>query len=76
MRTSQLHTVSFTSVDSFVQGVTDGDWDRLRVILRQPYNKNKQFGLRFLDIIPNNETSQVPVKSKTSPKQSLAAFRR
>jgi hypothetical protein len=39
---------------------------RLRVILCQPYTKNKQFGLRFIDIIPNNETSQESAKSKTS----------
>lgn len=69
------------SLDAFEKGVPQGEWDRLRVICRQPYNKDKQFGLQFIDIIADDKqsydgVSQASDKSQTSPRQSLAQFRR
>ena len=50
----------------FAKGVADSEWDRLRVICRQPFARRKQFGLQFVDIIEDDklsssETDVVPI---------------
>ena len=59
--------------DSFVKGVADGEWDRLRIIIRQPYIGKKQYGLHFIDIIGDNKLTN----NDTTPKASkcFAAFK-
>ena len=41
----------------FAKGVTDSEWDRLRVICRQPFARRKEFGLQFVDIIEDDKLS-------------------
>ena len=62
----------------FAKGVADSEWDRLRVICRQPFARRKQFGLQFVDIIEDDKLSngETDEESIISPKQSLAAFRK
>ena len=62
----------------FAKGVADDKWDRLRVICRQPFAKRAQFGLQFVDIIEDDKlsNSETADQLKTSPDQSLAAFRK
>ena len=62
----------------FAKGVADDEWDRLRVICLQPFAKRVQFGLQFVDIIEDDKlrNSETADELKTSPDQSLAAFRK
>jgi hypothetical protein len=63
-----------------VKGVADDEWDRIRVIIRQPYAGKKQFGLHFIDIIADNKltntNSSPDEKSRITSRQSLAEFKR
>lgn len=54
----------------------DEKWDRLRVICRQPYTKNKQFGLQFIDIIADTKPAKESPNTRRHPTQSLSAFKK
>ena len=72
---SEFHTAFFGSVDEvFAEGVGHKEWDRIRIILRQPFAR-KQFGLQFIDIIPDDKLTEASQESDYAH-QSLAAFRR
>ncbi|XP_046840550.1 uncharacterized protein LOC124434697 isoform X2 [Xenia sp. Carnegie-2017] len=59
----------------FCKNVIDEKWDRLRVICRQPYTKNKQFGLQFIDIIADTKPAKESPNTRRHPTQSLSAFK-
>ncbi|XP_028400541.1 uncharacterized protein LOC114523723 isoform X2 [Dendronephthya gigantea] len=61
---------------SFTKDVPEEEWDRVRVVCRQPFTKDKQFGLQFVDIIEgSNLENSASNKAKTPQRQSLAEFR-
>ena len=41
--------------DDFSAGVRDQEWDRVKVVLNQPFRKDQQFGLSLLRIITTEE---------------------
>lgn len=71
--------VKMLNKDSFIKNVSDQEWDRIRVICRQPFNKEKQFGLQFIDFIADDKLANENQHGKecnATPKQTLAQFRR
>ena len=72
---SCLINCTWPCLDSFIKGVTDLQWDCVKVVLRQPYNRNKQFGLEFLDIV-ETEVLESQKSNDSTKESSLAEFRR
>ncbi|NWW06975.1 XRCC1 protein, partial [Oreocharis arfaki] len=46
--------------DSLVKGPAQGSWDRLRVVLSQPYCQSRPFGLSFIRVFAAPEEDEAP----------------
>ncbi|NXD60311.1 XRCC1 protein, partial [Corvus moneduloides] len=46
--------------DSLVKGPAQGTWDRLRVVLSQPYCQSRPFGLSFIRVFAAPEEDEAP----------------
>ena len=73
-----IPAVYFKFPASFCQDVANERWDRVRVICSQPFNKERQFGLQFIDFVADDKQSSCENEKRlvSSPSQSLAEFRK
>ncbi|XP_078360997.1 uncharacterized protein LOC144645329 isoform X2 [Oculina patagonica] len=69
----KTHTVRMFNQNAFSKQALGSQWDRVRVVCRQPYRKDKQFGLSFIRVrsIPDDDDTpsspgDVPGKTATS----------
>ncbi|NXS78993.1 XRCC1 protein, partial [Erpornis zantholeuca] len=46
--------------DSLVKAAAQGTWDRLRVVLSQPYCQSRPFGLSFIRVFAAPEEDEAP----------------
>lgn len=76
---TKTHTVRMFNQSAFSKQAMGSQWDRVRVICRQPFRKDKQFGLSFMrmgsvpdESIPCSSNGLTPLKaaSPTSRKPS------
>ena len=49
--------------ESFSREVLSQQWDRIRIICRQPFRKDKQFGLSFIRIAAKDDEALPPTGS-------------
>ncbi|XP_068855483.1 LOW QUALITY PROTEIN: DNA repair protein XRCC1-like [Aphelocoma coerulescens] len=57
--------------DSLVKGPAQGTWDRLRVVLSQPYCQSRPFGLSFIRVFAAPEEDEAPPEA---PVRRLGPF--
>ncbi|XP_048582139.1 uncharacterized protein LOC5513107 isoform X2 [Nematostella vectensis] len=67
---NQTKSVRMFHGDSLNQKTLSELWDRIRVICRQPFRKDKQFGLSFIRILaPDSQDKSSPLLQSDSNKQ-------
>eukprot|EP01147_Barroeca_monosierra_P009595 gene9594-1819_t len=64
--------VHMFGIEKFDRSVQCERWDRLRIIVRQPYNKLEAFGLTFVNVHTSDVSSSKAISSRSStvPKES------
>ncbi|KAM4876210.1 DNA repair protein XRCC1 [Sylvia borin] len=70
----ELHRVRLFGPDSLVKGQVQGAWDRLKVVLSQPYCQSRPFGLSFLRVFSAPEEEEEERKGEVKVRR-LGPFR-
>ncbi|XP_070572066.1 uncharacterized protein [Ptychodera flava] len=70
------HNVKMLNKDHLSVDATTEEWDRVRVICRQPYRKDCQFGLSFLRLRTPEESKDTDVGSPVTTKVSSPSVMR